>query len=146
MEGALYAQQNDRTFVCAHVALRTVLSLILPQGDISYAEMNRLVGVDHIKRTVGERRGLSSNDLETIFSAMNVKARKSAPGMPSNDYAPDLYGYIESACPALVVFETSQSAHVVPVLGHTFNEDTWHDGDISTAWATSQAKVGSVPT
>lgn len=34
--GVLYAQQNDLTFVCAHVALRTALSSILPGGDITY--------------------------------------------------------------------------------------------------------------
>jgi len=33
--GSLYAQQNDLTFVCAHVALRSALSLVLDEGDVS---------------------------------------------------------------------------------------------------------------
>src|ERR1017187_3941054 len=33
VRGVLYAQQNDLTFACAHVALRTALSCFLPTSD-----------------------------------------------------------------------------------------------------------------
>ena len=65
--GVLYAQQNDLTFVCAHVALRTALSAILPDGDVTYATLNQLAGIDHETRKVGRGEGgLGPDHLEAI--------------------------------------------------------------------------------
>jgi hypothetical protein len=38
-----------------------------------------------------------------------------------------LYGSVESGYPALVVFDAGNGnqKHVIPIIGHTFNEDTW---------------------
>lgn len=49
------------------------------------------------------------------------------------EFQRDLYGLIESGYPALVGFELHDpspgpqgpSRHIIPVIGHTFNEDTW---------------------
>jgi hypothetical protein len=131
--GVLYAQQNDLTFVCAHVALRTALASILPEGDVSYSRINELIGVDHITRKVGNGVGLSPDDMEAVVTGCNVISRKiihepgtvglSLPG----DFQRDLYGFIESGQPALLGFEYDGSPmrHIIPVIGHTFNEDTW---------------------
>lgn len=136
--GVLYAQQNDLTFVCAHVALRTALSCLLPDADISYARMNALAGVDHQTRTVGGGAGLSPEDMERILVGVGVPYKKvvhepqrglDLPG----EFQKDLYGFIESGNPALVGFEledpragpAGQARHIVPVVGHTFNEDAW---------------------
>jgi len=50
-----------------------------------------------------------------------------------NEFQRDLYGFIESGCPALLGFELNdpnrppdgQDRHMIPVIGHTFNEDAW---------------------
>lgn len=136
--GVLYAQQNDLTFVCAHVALRTALACLLPDADISYARMNGLAGVDHRTRLVGGGVGLSPEDLETILGGLGVAYEKivhepnEGLDLPT-EFQRDLYGFIESGCPALVGFELEDPnpgpdgspRHIVPVIGHNFNNDAW---------------------
>ena len=133
VEGALYAQQNGVTSVCAHVALRSALSLLLPTGDISYSEINRLAG-----RAPTDINGLTAEQIKNVINkcgtGIQVQARKldNGSGYP---FSPLLYGYVESGCPALLSFGVKEDVtreskeknvgHVVPVLGHTFNEDTW---------------------
>jgi len=138
VRGVLYAQQNDLTFVCAHVAMRTALACLLPEGDISYARMNGLAGVDHQQRRVGEGSGLSPADLEAILTGLAIPHEKiiHEPGqgldLPT-EFQRDHYGFIESGCPALVEFElddpnpgpNGSPRHIVPVIGHTFNDDAW---------------------
>ena len=127
VNGALYAQQNAVSSVCAHVGLRSVLSLMLPHGDISYADINAHTKID--KRTIFE--GLDPISIQNVLNANNIKFRKIVhePTQlivpPDKAYNRNLYGYIESGCPALLAFEFHGERHVVPVLGHTFNEDTW---------------------
>ena len=138
VSGVLYAQQNDLTFVCAHVGLRSVLAAVLPDADITYAKLNGLVGVDHKTRTVGGGVGLPPKDIEAILTALGVDFSKVVHEPSQNlvlptDYQRDLYGYIESGWPALVGFELDKPLpgaskiprHVIPVFGHTFNDDTW---------------------
>jgi hypothetical protein len=36
-----------------------------------------------------------------------------------------VYASVESGYPAVLVFQTASSMHAIPVLGHTFNEDSW---------------------
>jgi hypothetical protein len=137
VRGILYARQNDLTFVCAHVALRTALSAILPSGDISYEDINNLVGVDHVSRTVGGGSGLGPDQFEAIFKGLGLSFEKiihePSQGLTlPTEFQRDLYGFVESGFPALMGFEldpppgaTNGSRHVIPVFGHTFNEDTW---------------------
>ena len=137
--GAIYAQQNDRTFVCAHVAMRTALACALPGGDFSYTRMNQLVGIDHNARRVGEGiSGLGPDDMEIILQSAGLHYEKiihepqHALNLPT-EYQRDLYGFIESGDPALLGFELHNptpgpqggSRHIVPIIGHTFNDDAW---------------------
>jgi len=134
--GALYAQQNDMTFVCAHVALRTALAGLLPEGDITYAELNRLAGIDHQTKQVGGGIGLDPDQMEAVLNGLGVAYEKIVhePALGATlptDYQRNLYGFIESGGPALLGFEledptaTAGARHIIPVLGHTFNEDAW---------------------
>jgi len=138
-KGVLYAQQNDLTFVCAHVALRTALAALLPEGDISYTKINQLAGIDHTSVQVGNGgRGLGPDQMEAVLKGVGVEYEKTVHEpqqqliLPT-DYQRHLYGCVESGAPALLGFElddpTAQpgqaSRHVIPVLGHTFNEDAW---------------------
>jgi hypothetical protein len=138
VNGVLYAQQNNLTNVCAHVGLRSVLACVLPEGDISYERINALAGIDHKGRRIGGKAGLEPVEMEAVLNGLNVPFDKVV-HEPSQqlhlptEYQRDLYGFIESGFPALVGFELDDptaptgggSRHVIPVFGHTFNEDTW---------------------
>lgn len=146
VRGALFAQQNDATFVCAHVALRTLLSTMLPDRDIDYATINRLAGVDHTDPAVrvGARqmtrgRGLRPQQIEAVIRGIGFEPDLVTHEPDVEDAAlPEgvefqrlLYGYLESGSPALLGFTLApgvsgaSSRHIIPVLGHTFNEDLW---------------------
>ncbi|WPJ94393.1 hypothetical protein SH580_13215 [Coraliomargarita algicola] len=133
VRGVLYAQQNDLTFVCAHVCLRTVLASVLPDADVSYARINEIAGIDHVNVKAGGGAGMGPEQMEDVLSAFGMEYSKiiheptdTSLVLPG-DYQSDLYGAIESGQPALLGFELSNSGgrHVIPVIGHTFNEDTW---------------------
>ncbi len=133
VDGYLYAQQNNITNVCAHVAIRAVAARYHKNGDMSYREMNDIVGINHIDRKTGgvDGEGLSSAEMVKILEAAGARCFvadyvtvKNAPA-PFQKY---LYGSIESGFPAIIIFGTTLSAdnfHAIPVFGHTFNEDTW---------------------
>lgn len=138
--GVLYAQQNNATTVCAHVAIRTLLSCLLPQGDAPYPEINRHAGVDHAhpNTQVGDGRGLRVHQVEAVLKAYGLNPRVDVhePGQlelpPGLEFQRLLYDFIESGRPALLGFELApdpatgnSSRHVIPVFGHTFNEDLW---------------------
>ena len=136
--GSLYAQQNAKTFVCAHVAIRTVLSCLLPEGDISYAT---------IRAIAGSGQGLGPAQIERIFQSPGISLSFNkqtyepttrhcqidqqhcrADHLLNNtiDYNKELYGFTESCLPSLLGFNLADGRrHIVPVLGHTFNEDSW---------------------
>jgi hypothetical protein len=138
--GALYAQQNDKTFVCAHAALRTVVSAA-SHRDIDYPTMNQWIGVDHQSRQLGSgasthESGLDRSEMERILrqaglelaTVVHEPGRLEFPG----EFQRELYGVIESGMPALLGFEldaapdlASPGRHIIAVLGHTLNEDTW---------------------
>ncbi|MDR0602948.1 MAG: hypothetical protein LBG80_01425 [Bacteroidales bacterium] len=124
--GTLYAQQSVHSFVCAHVALRTVLSCILPEGDITYSRIANLAG---------SRKGLNDGAIEHVLTGLNLHYQKDTivPDNPDCSISPDsdfmktMYGYIESGNPALLGFEGHDEGikHIVPIIGHTFNEYSW---------------------
>jgi hypothetical protein len=137
--GLLYAQQNGITNICAHVALRSVIPRFNKGNDMTYREMNRILGIDHITNWVGpkelnnphtDERGLSIDQMELILDSAGSRviradyAQSSAPKVPYQRY---VYGSIESGFPSIIVFDTNQtgSKHAIPVFGHTFNRDTW---------------------
>jgi hypothetical protein len=134
VRGVLYTQQNDLTFVCAHVCLRTVVASVLPEADVSYSKINEIVGIDHIALKVGGGSGLGPDQMGAVLGAFGLDYSQiiheptdgnlALPG----DYQSDLHGVIESGQPALLGFEmsgASNARHIIPVMGHTFNEDTW---------------------
>lgn len=148
VEGTLYAQQNDATFVCAHVALRTLLSCVLPEGDITYARINEWAGVDHadVTRNVGSRApartpsgGLNPAQLEQVLlrAGLAPELIVHQPNTPAElpadiEFQRLLYGYLESGLPLLLGFELGADPinhgagrHIIPIFGHTFNEDLW---------------------
>ncbi len=131
VNGYLYAQQNGLTNVCAHVALRSVAARFHPSGDMSYREMNRLLGVDHLTVKMGDGNGLTTQQMQRVLEAAGAKCFPADYSNPSANPPPFqkyIYGSIESGYPAIVVFGTTDpdgGLHALPIFGHTFNQDTW---------------------
>lgn len=138
IRGVLYAQQNSINKVCAHVALRTLLSRRLPAGDVSYSELNKLAA----KATLGKydpSQGLCAPQIRAILNHYDVPFRdidyaeeeKRDPNIrQTHPFQKYLYAGIESGCGALLGFRmtgpsASDAKHIVPFFGHTFNKDTW---------------------
>ncbi len=123
IDGYLYAQQNSISNVCAHVALRTAISRFSDQGDMTYREMNKIIGIDKSSNPID---GLDKDDLIKILNSAGAncqEAMKTA-DVPLRKW---IYGGVESGFPAIVIFPvaTSNDHHAIPIIGHTFNEDTW---------------------
>ena len=155
--GVLYAQQNGVNKVCAHVALRSLLSRCLPAGDVSYTEINREAGK---VSPVGfdPSKGLGPPQIRAVLRHFKVPFR-------DIDYAVEektdkyirrthpfqkfVYAGIESGCGALLGFGMTGPAatpdkHIIPFFGHTFNKDTWvPDADI--AYFDVGGGIGYVP-
>lgn len=130
--GVIYGQQNGITNVCAHVALRTCLSLAIPAGDFSYRKMNKILSDSGMPFDGG---GLSKEQILKIIESQGIKYRVLETEvddikMPYQAY---LYSSIESGYPALLGFsfefesegKKEKQYHIIPVFGHTFNQDTW---------------------
>lgn len=129
VSGYLYAQQNARTNSCAHVAIRTVVARYRKNLDMSYREMNNLVGKDHISEKASD--GLDKDEMVKILQSAGATCYVGSFKDVKSDQFPFqkmLYGCVESGYPAIIFFGTSLSEgsyHAIPVFGHTFNEDTW---------------------
>ena len=118
---------------------------MLPQADVTYAELNQLAGIIHDNPTAnvgeGTGRGLKPGQIETILNHFKIafSSLKHEPNHVPPVVLPDkveyqalLYASIESARPALLGFELEAdpatgeiSRHLIPVIGHTFNDDAW---------------------
>jgi hypothetical protein len=126
--GYLYAQQNGLTNICAHVALRTAAARFHPAGDMSYREMNDLLGFDQVNK---KTEGLNLQQMVRVLEAAGAacfQADYSQPNVKAPPFQKYLYGSIESGFPAIIIFGTTAadgSLHAIPIFGHTFNQDTW---------------------
>jgi len=130
IKGNIYCQQNTLTNVCAHVALRTCISAVHPDGDISYRAINEIL--EKAGKPHSLKDGLTDKQIRAVLDGLGINYYclwypadiKNRPPVP---YQKLLYGSIESGCPALLAFSSvgGASGHIIPVIGHTFNEDTW---------------------
>ncbi len=144
IKGVLYCQQNSLNKACAQVALRSLLSNHLPEGDISYKKINELADITPESgrepgkgMTVVEiRRVLTSLDIgfRDVDYTLDDKFRDSLP------YQKFIYAGVESGAGAMLGFrfsgpeipDNAPPRHIIPFFGHTFNKDTWvPDAEIS---------------
>ena len=133
VQGYLYAQQNQKTNSCAHVACRTAAARFHPNGDMTYREMNSLpqIGVDHVTNVSG---GLTNDQIVAVLEAAGARctvADYTSPNPLNPNFTPPpfqkyLYGSVESGYPAIVFFAAGGGDyHAIPIFGHTFDEDMW---------------------
>jgi hypothetical protein len=155
--GVLYAQQNTLNKVCAHVALRTLLSRRLSAGDVSYRKLNDLakstgpgvydpangLGVQQI-RAILRHFKVPFRDIDYVEEEKKDKKIRS-----SHPFQKFLYAGIESGCGGLLGFrmtgpKASTEKHIIPFFGHTFNKDTWVP-DADRAYFNMGGGVGYIP-
>ena len=94
--------------------------------------MNQIVGIDLTKHSPGD--GLNKREIVAILERAGarcvvadyrIRLRKGGAPPPFQKY---VYGSVESGYPAIISFETTKyqdSYHGIPIVGHTFNSDTW---------------------
>lgn len=155
--GVLYAQQNGLNKVCAHVALRSLLSKYLPAGDVSYATMN----TEAAKVASGSfdpANGLGPPHIRAVLQHFKIGFRdmdyeveeKADPNIRrTHPFQKFVYAGIESGCGALLGFKMTGPAatadkHIIPFFGHTFNKDTWVPG-AESAYFDMGGGVGYIP-
>lgn len=140
VQGVLYCQQNGLNKACAHVALRSILSRMVPDGDVSYSNINTIAS--KVPGCINQKpsEGLSTEQIKAVLEAFKVPYcdmdydAAEAKGIHDirhiHPYQNDLYAGVESGYGALLGFrlgnpERPISRHIIPFYGHTFNKDTW---------------------
>lgn len=155
--GVLYCQQNALNKACAHVALRSLLSRLIPEGDVSYRQLNEIAA--HVsKPPYNPANGLNVECMQAILNAFGVAyadldydtESKSDPNIRKDiPFQKYLYAGIESGCGGLLGFSMSgpkakDERHIIPFYGHTFNKDTWAP-DADASYFNIGGSVGYIP-
>jgi hypothetical protein len=140
LKGIMYCQQNKLNKACAQVALRSLLSRILPDQDIFYREINQVAEANReVKQgdpdDFDPGKGLDSGQIRAVLDSYGVKyddfdyiEENSSDTVPA--YSRILYSGIENGLGGLLGFEFSGvgakgEKHIIPFYGHTFNQDIW---------------------
>jgi len=134
IHGNICCQQNGVTNVCAHAALRVCLSMLNQYDDFSYRDINKILKKSGCPHVVGD--GLDPRQIVRVFEDLKINHRISSERLSKVSFQKYLYGSIESGYPALLGFapedveedigeEKEVEGHIIPIIGHTFNEDTW---------------------
>ncbi len=156
VNGVLYCQQNTLNKACAHVALRSLLSRHLTEGDIAYRKINDLAGI-HPGNGRKPGDGLSVVDIRKVLKGLGIGFRDIDYTLDdglreTHPYQKFLYAGIESGAGSLLGFHLSgpvvsaqePSRHIIPFFGHTFNKDTWVP-DAELSYFNVGGGVGYVP-
>jgi len=140
--GLMYCQQNTLNKACAQVALRSLLSRILPEKDISYREINNIAKEVH---SFSPGSGMNPLQIRRVLDKFDIKYfdidySQDDSGQLREKYPYQKFAYagLEGGDGALIGFRLGgigidvESKHIIPIYGHTFNKDTWApDADIS---------------
>jgi len=137
VRGRLYCQQNGVTTVCAHVAIRTILSALLPAGDVSYRTITRYAKEEGFNlNEVDEEGGMTTIQIMHVFKRFGFSVHlwgcddngNSSGGRKIPIYH-CIYSGIESGGGCLMGFHVTNSEktpqHIIPLVGHTFNKHIW---------------------
>jgi hypothetical protein len=136
ISGSLYCQQNGLNKACAQVALRSACAAYLQDPDLPYNRINQLAFAP--AAPVNPGKGLSVLQIQNVLTGLGiphfaihypsqVEKKKFRYRLP---YEKLLYSGVESGAGALLAFsmggpKAGSVGHIVPIIGHTFNEDTW---------------------
>jgi hypothetical protein len=136
MRGVLYCQQNGLNKACAQVALRSICATYLNEPNFTYRRINALAFRPGEPFTPG--KGLNTRQILRVLDGLKIPYFDIYyPARPAHEkwraklpYQKVVYSGVESGSGALLAFtmagpRASNVGHIVPVFGHTFNEDTW---------------------
>src|SRR5438105_1985998 len=70
IDGVLYCQQNGLNKACAQVALRSLCSLHLPLGEITYAKINQIAA--KVPGPYEPKKGLTTRRIRAVLTAFNL--------------------------------------------------------------------------
>jgi hypothetical protein len=126
--GTFFCQQNGRTHVCAHAALRIALNNwpIYIGPKITSKIINDALGIDHTAGKQIPDDGLGAAEIKRVVQKVGHQVFTAEfIDNPGIDYDEFVYPLIESSCPVVLGIVRPGIAHVVAVLGHTLNSDRW---------------------
>jgi len=139
IDGVLYCQQNGLNKACAQVALRSLCSLHIPLGEITYEKINEIAAT--APGPYEPKNGLTTPQIRAVLAGFNlgfsdIDYLTEPPSVRSDlPYQKLIYSGIESGAGALLGFQmatrktkgekTKTEYHSIPFFGHTFNQDTW---------------------
>jgi len=140
VDAALFSQQPGHIGCCAHASLLMVAAQLHPEAELCHVEINKRVGIEFLPE-LASRRGLNTIEIADVLRSLGLKTTIfSYAGPEEEDVAlreqyeqlmellpPQqvLYYAVESGFPALLGFQAGNEGHVIPILGHVFNGDTW---------------------
>ena len=130
LKGVLYCQQNSINKCCAHVALRSLLSRVMPGNDIGYETINNYAEFVPDEKCPIPGAGMSLPHIHNVLEKVGIKYDEYdlANKVPGYTYQKCVYDGVESGIGSLLFIhcgEDCSSNHVFPVFGHTFNCNTW---------------------
>jgi len=138
LTGSFFSQQNRRTSVCAHAALRMAInsSPIINVPKVTNKYINDVLKIDYeqIGEKLGEKSGwgLNSEQIETVIAELGYDVHSiNFLENTGVEYDHFLYPALESCCPTILGIQgldtntSKMTSHVVAVLGHTINSDRW---------------------
>lgn len=138
VKGWIFSQQNGLNKCCAHVAIRTLATAFFSDPDITFSRLNSLIPPDASQPPdwlPGD--GLLPSQIAAVLKSLGVPfdhicyPEHSDPDATRRQlpYPRLLYSGAETGAGALLAFSLdgpdAVGAHIIPVFGHTFNEDTW---------------------
>ncbi|MFX0203218.1 MAG: hypothetical protein ACFFCW_44510 [Candidatus Hodarchaeota archaeon] len=149
LSGTYFAQQNSLTSVCAHACIQMAInnSPVLTQKKrrrkLTSERINKILRIDHQnpQKQVGKferdpkktsTKGLSNEQIQELAKKLNIGILKmDFRYHPEVDASRWIYPTLESSCPTILGIQrppigtTDWFSHVVTVLGHTMNTDSW---------------------
>lgn len=149
VNGVLYCQQNSINKCCVQVALRSLLSLMMPDNDISYKTINNYAKFIPSEGSPMPGSGLSLSHIHNVLSEVGVKYDEYNVDAKVTGYSYQkcVYDGVESGIGSLLFIRcgnNDSSNHVFPVYGHTFNSNTWVP-DADTSYFMMGKGVGYMP-
>jgi hypothetical protein len=148
--GIYFAQQNDLTSVCGHVAVQMAINNapVLCQEKLSSEKINSMLKINHTspKTRVGHfeldhvgptdeprPKGLTTSEMRTIAQQLGLGTLFA--NFLSRDMKIEcykwIYPHLESCFPTVLGIQRpryegeEKLSHVITILGHTMNSDRW---------------------
>jgi len=148
IEGVYFTQQDGMTTVCAHSALTIAVNNapLIPDKFITPEEMNKSLGFDHAsaetrfgwypfddyddaqRELASGYAGIDKKKTVKILEGFGLSClSRDYRAWRNCDFENLAYPVVESGFPVLMSFGTDSglSNHVICLLGHTYNSDSW---------------------